>query len=74
MSRQLLDTVAAGVALLGAFLPGAVAADPSAKPNFVIILMDDMGYGDIGPFNPKAKNKTPNLERRAEPPCAPAPD
>ena len=42
---------------------GAHAAD--AQPNFVIILMDDMGYGDITPFNPQTKNRTPNLERMA---------
>ena len=28
--------------------------------------MDDMGYGDIGPFNPKTKNRTPNLDRMAK--------
>ncbi len=42
------------------------AADDAVKPNFVLILMDDMGYGDIGPFNPKTKNRTPNLDRMAK--------
>lgn len=41
----------------------AQAAD-TAKPNFVVILIDDMGYGDIGPFNSKL-NRTPNLDRMA---------
>lgn len=41
------------------------AADAPAKPNLVLILMDDMGYGDVSPFNPKTKNRTPNLERMA---------
>ena len=40
------------------------AAEPSAKPNFVVILIDDMGYGDIGPFGSKL-NRTPNLDRMA---------
>lgn len=35
------------------------------KPNFVLILMDDMGYGDITPFGSKL-NRTPNLERMAK--------
>lgn len=35
-----------------------------AKPNFVVILMDDLGYGDIGPFGSKI-NRTPNLDRMA---------
>ena len=39
------------------------AAEP-AKPNFVVILIDDMGYGDIGPFGSKL-NRTPNLDRMA---------
>ena len=34
------------------------------RPNFVIIFIDDMGYGDIGPFGAK-KQKTPNLDRMA---------
>src|SRR5579864_8307674 len=42
------------------------AADVPAKPNLVIFLMDDMGYGDITPFNPQSKNRTPNLERMAK--------
>lgn len=34
------------------------------KPNIVVILMDDMGYGDIAPFGSKL-NRTPNLDRMA---------
>lgn len=33
------------------------------KPNIVFIFIDDMGYGDIGPFG--SKNKTPQLDRMA---------
>ena len=35
------------------------------RPNFVIIFIDDMGYGDIGPFG-STDNRTPNLDRMAE--------
>ena len=35
------------------------------KPNFVIIFIDDMGYGDIGPFGSKI-NRTPHLDRMAK--------
>jgi len=35
------------------------------KPNFVLIFIDDMGYGDIGPFG-NTVNQTPNLDKMAE--------
>ena len=34
------------------------------KPNFVIILTDDQGYGDLGCFGSKTI-KTPNIDRMA---------
>ena len=40
----------------------ASAAD--RPPNFVIILVDDMGYGDIGCYG-STLNKTPNCDRLA---------
>lgn len=36
----------------------------SAKPNIVVIFIDDLGYADIGPFG-ATKQKTPNLDRMA---------
>jgi arylsulfatase A-like enzyme len=41
-----------------------IRAADADKPNFVIILIDDMGYGDVGPFGSKL-NRTPNLDRMA---------
>src|SRR4051794_34023697 len=35
-----------------------------APPNIVLILIDDMGYGDVGPFG-STKNRTPALDRMA---------
>jgi arylsulfatase A-like enzyme len=35
------------------------------KPNVVFIFIDDMGYGDIGPFG-NTVNKTPHLDRMAK--------
>lgn len=46
----------------------ADCAAPNAsgiKPNIVVILIDDMGYGDIGPFG-ATKQRTPNLDRLAK--------
>lgn len=42
----------------------ADAPDRPRRPNFVVILIDDMGYGDIEPFGSKL-NRTPNLNRMA---------
>ncbi|MEE2642989.1 MAG: sulfatase [Planctomycetota bacterium] len=36
----------------------------SSPPNFVIIFVDDLGYGDIEPFGSKT-NRTPHLNRMA---------
>lgn len=44
--------------LLGASL----AAD---RPNILIILADDQGYGDVGAYNPGSKIPTPHLDRFA---------
>ena len=35
-----------------------------ARPNVVLMFIDDMGYGDIGPFGSKI-NQTPHLDRMA---------
>jgi arylsulfatase A len=38
---------------------------PADKPNFIVINIDDLGYGDIEPFGCD-HHKTPNLNRMAE--------
>ena len=35
------------------------------KPNIIIILADDMGYGDCSAYNPESKVITPNIDRLA---------
>ena len=40
------------------------AAEPNRRPNFIVIFIDDMGYGDIEPFG-STQNKTPHLSRMA---------
>ncbi len=50
-------------------MPGfSYAKDLPAKPNFVFINIDDLGYADIGPFG-STLNRTPNLDRMAQEGC-----
>ncbi len=41
----------------------AIAAGAAEKPNFVFILCDDLGYGDVKANNPEGKIATPNMDR-----------
>uniref|UniRef100_A0ACB8EB03 Uncharacterized protein n=1 Tax=Sphaerodactylus townsendi TaxID=933632 RepID=A0ACB8EB03_9SAUR len=47
----------------GAVLAGAANAT-GGPPNLVVLLMDDMGWGDLGVFGHPSK-ETPNLDRMA---------
>jgi len=53
------------VTLACAIITSAAHAEvPPAQPNFILIMADNLGYGDIGPFGSKL-HRTPNLDRMA---------
>lgn len=43
-----------------------VDVDRERHPNVLIILADDLGYGDVACYNPESKIPTPNLDRLAK--------
>ncbi len=45
--------------------PSPEVRDPDDRPNFILIFIDDMGYGDIGAFGSTA-NRTPGIDAMAE--------
>lgn len=63
--QSLLATVM--VALAAGFTPAAAAprsAPADRPPNIVLLMCDNLGYGDIGPFG-STLHRTPNLDRMA---------
>ncbi|MEI7947255.1 MAG: arylsulfatase [bacterium] len=63
--KHTLKLLAALLLTLPAALHAADAAKSNNKPNVLILLVDDMGYGDPQCFNPQSKIATPNIDRLA---------
>jgi len=61
----LVKTVSAGVGLSLLTKRNCMAEETAEKPNFIFILADDLGYGDIGCYG-QENILTPNIDRMAK--------
>ena len=55
------------IQLLILFTWSCSTSDQLDKPNIIVIMADDLGYGDVGAYGAKPENvKTPNIDKLAE--------
>ncbi|MFH1923289.1 MAG: sulfatase [Planctomycetota bacterium] len=64
---SLWNTTVLCLALLAApgLLPAAELAGAGERPNFILIVCDNLGYGDVGCYGSKL-HRTPHIDRMAE--------
>lgn len=54
----------AGVLLAAAIAVAGCSGSENGRPNIILIIADDLGYGDTGPYG-QSKTETPNIDRLA---------
>ena len=61
---DILGRIVGGISLILIFSScGELSKQNSQLPNILFILADDLGYGDVGSYNPNSAIPTPNLDR-----------
>ena len=62
-----MNTLRCLIPLLAVTISCSPSTDESKPlPNILFILADDLGYGDVGCYNPESKIPTPNLDQLAK--------
>lgn len=67
ISAKILSFWFGGIWILGGAATNFSLGTPiePENPHIVLILVDDMGYGDVGCFNPQSRIPTPNIDSLA---------
>jgi arylsulfatase A len=63
--RRSLNPALRGIGLLFAACSLFAADGTAQRPNILLILADDLGYGDVACYNDRARVATPNMDRLA---------
>ncbi len=65
MSKTYIRPIAIGIAVLAMSVGNAGKLHAEDRPNFIVILCDNLGYGDVGCFG-STQHRTPHIDRMAD--------